>query len=311
MSAEDMLDAEDAELVRRLAGLRRSLRPLTETVDDAFVDFERRLVERLAERAAAARAIAEANVRILELLDEEQRLRDRISAQKSELEQVASQLERDARASAEAAVEAVFQLEEQEQRLAAANAKAAALRKEQEELERKAFVDALTGLFNHRYFEEQIVLEIARAQRYGRPLSLLFVDADHFKSLNDSHGHPVGDAALRRIGEILTGVVRASDLTVRLDGTPFAVRYGGEEFVLILPETPLDGALVVGERVRRAVEEAEFVGAATQPGGRITVSVGVASLVPGDDAASLTKRADDALYAAKRSGRNRVVPQAA
>jgi diguanylate cyclase (GGDEF)-like protein len=158
---------------------------------------------------------------------------------------------------------------------------------------------------NHRFFNEQIGFEVARAQRYGRTLSLLFVDVDHFKQLNDNFGHPTGDAVLRTLAALLRQQVRSSDLPLK--GSPFAARYGGEEFVIILPETPLEGARTCAERLRSQVAAAEMPGGRSQPLGCVTVSIGVATLGRDEDAVSLIKRADEALFAAKRGGRNRVV----
>lgn len=148
---------------------------------------------------------------------------------------------------------------------------------------------------------------MARARRYGRALSIVFIDVDYFKKLNDTHGHQVGDQVLSAVGRIVSGEVRGADITVRLDGAPFAVRYGGEEFVVILPETDSAGAQRVAERLRQRVESEELPGGHTQPGGRITISAGVATLEGGDtDVESLVQRADSALYRAKQTGRNRV-----
>ncbi len=152
----------------------------------------------------------------------------------------------------------------------------------------QSITDPLTGLRNRRAFLERLHEETERATRYGSPLSLAMVDVDHFKMLNDTHGHPVGDAALQQIGQVLRSQSRTTDLVAR---------YGGEEFVIILPATDLDGAQVLGERFRRSVEQAR---SCDLP---LTVSVGVAELHTnsGDD---LVRDADIALYRAKADGRN-------
>lgn len=162
--------------------------------------------------------------------------------------------------------------------------------------------DGLTGLFNHRHFQERLEHEIHRAHRYESTLSLLFIDVDHFKAYNDKHGHPEGDELLRSMGQLLlsggASLLRAADL---------AARYGGEEFVVVLPETALQGAGVVAERIRRAVATYPFRHPHPQPSGRVTISVGVAELASGADAKGrLLASADAALYRSKANGRNRV-----
>lgn len=163
--------------------------------------------------------------------------------------------------------------------------------------------DGLTGLFNHRAFQEHLRRELNQAKRVGRPLALLMVDVDHFKSYNDTYGHPAGDAVLRQVAEILRAHVRGADLVAR---------YGGEEFTLLLPGTGTTMGRAVAEKLCRAVAERTFVGArSSQPTGRLTVSIGVASW-PEDasEPAALLDLADRALYAAKRSGRACVVTAA-
>jgi len=172
--------------------------------------------------------------------------------------------------------------------------------------------DGLTGLYNHRYFQERLIAEISRAERSGKPLTLLFFDIDHFKHLNDTNGHPVGDRVLAGVADILRNSTRVSDVPVKLAQMDIAARYGGEEFVLILPEASREDAFTKAERLRLAVESYPFPGRETQPGGKVTVSCGLAEF-PRDatDARSLISAADGALYAAKRQGRNRVVSAAA
>jgi two-component system chemotaxis response regulator CheY len=158
--------------------------------------------------------------------------------------------------------------------------------------------DRLTGLFNRYAFDHRLADEVERARRYGRPLSFILLDLDHFKQYNDSHGHPRGDALLSEFGSVLTAGVRATD---------FIARYGGEEFAIILPETDAANALVVAEKIRTATQAYPFPRRESQPGGAITVSVGVASFpAPIADSAKLLESADRALYQAKHAGRNRV-----
>jgi diguanylate cyclase (GGDEF)-like protein len=158
--------------------------------------------------------------------------------------------------------------------------------------------DGLTQLYNHKFFHQLLATEISRAQRYGGQLSLLMIDVDHFKAYNDGNGHPMGDAALQKVAWILSETSRDVDSVSR---------YGGEEFAIITPETPKAGALELAERLRRRIEEADFQKAEVMPGGKFTISIGVASF-PEDAStkAELIEKADQALYLAKTGGRNRV-----
>ncbi|MCH8274893.1 MAG: diguanylate cyclase [Armatimonadetes bacterium] len=159
-------------------------------------------------------------------------------------------------------------------------------------LEQLAFTDGLTGLNNHRTFQERFQAAFAHGRRYGQPLSLLMLDLDNFKELNDAHGHPTGDAVLVYAAMALQDVVRDSD---------FVSRYGGDEFAIVLPGTDITGALDLAERVRSDLERWEDA-----PSG-FSVSVGVAELTPDiRDANDLLRAADDSLYEAKRRGRNRI-----
>jgi diguanylate cyclase (GGDEF)-like protein len=164
----------------------------------------------------------------------------------------------------------------------------------------QARFDALTGCSNRRYFFEELGLELQRATRFGYSCCLAMVDIDHFKSVNDVYGHAAGDAVLRHFVQTVSTCLRSSDLLGRL---------GGEEFALLMPQTTLDGAMELAERVRRTVEQS----LASSAGGevRFTVSVGVVqSMGAGDEVEAFVARADDAMYAAKRSGRNKVCCEA-
>lgn len=163
-------------------------------------------------------------------------------------------------------------------------------------LEHMAHTDYLTSLMNRRALLECAEAEIERSRRYGKPPSVLILDIDHFKDINDRFGHVVGDAALRQ----LAGVLRSTFRTVDLLG-----RWGGEEFVAFMPETPLAGAFDVAERIRQAVEDTEIAAGVDTPL-KLTVSIGVASLMPTDDVDAVITRADTALYRAKNTGRNSV-----
>lgn len=164
-----------------------------------------------------------------------------------------------------------------------------------DELRRRATTDALTGLANRGAFEEALAREIARARRAGAALAVVVLDVDHFKRVNDAHGHAAGDAVLREVAARLEAAARAGDL---------AGRVGGEEFAVALPDADLAAAADVAERVRRRVADAPVA----FPGGAVavTISAGVAALAGGEDAVALVARADARLYEAKRAGRDRV-----
>ena len=160
------------------------------------------------------------------------------------------------------------------------------------DLERLAIRDELTGLFNYRHFKIMLQQEVNRAVRYQRPLSLMVLDVDHFKVINDTHGHAEGDCALAGLAAVLVAKVRAIDTVFR---------YGGEEFAVVLPETRGEHAFAVAERLRQSVEAAVLV-----KGRGMTVSVGVAEFRSTEDADAFLRRTDSALYIAKRAGRNLV-----
>ncbi len=166
-----------------------------------------------------------------------------------------------------------------------------------------AITDALTGLYNRRYMETHLATLVEQAAARGKPIAVLIVDIDYFKSVNDSHGHDAGDDVLREFALRIRKAIRNIDL---------ACRYGGEEFVIVMPETDMAVATMVAERHAPAHRHEPF---AIQQGARkleVTISIGIAAMgAPDDNAAAILKRADQALYRAKRDGRNRVVPDAA
>src|SRR5579859_2927456 len=168
-------------------------------------------------------------------------------------------------------------------------------------VEELAVRDSLTGLFNRRAFDARLTDEVQRAVRYQRPLSLLMIDIDHFKLYNDQHGHPQGDALLRELSTLFLSCVRSTD---------YVTRYGGEEFAIILPETNSANALAVAGTILDRVCRHPFAFRETQPGGSLTVSIGVAGHDDHQlDEAQLLLAADQALYLAKAAGRNRVVSE--
>ncbi len=159
-------------------------------------------------------------------------------------------------------------------------------------LEKLSITDPLTDLYNRHKLDMEFAKELERSNRYHRPFSLLIIDIDHFKSINDRLGHQSGDIVLRKLGELIRQRVRSSDIPGR---------WGGEEFLVICPETDRKGAYLLAEKLRKDVESYQFL-----PGATITISGGVAEYVPGEDGDALLKRADDHLYRAKHDSRNTI-----
>jgi diguanylate cyclase (GGDEF)-like protein len=165
-----------------------------------------------------------------------------------------------------------------------------------EEIYRLTIMDGLTQIHNKRYLMEALEREIVRARRHGRSLSLVMLDVDHFKRINDEHGHLAGDFVLKELARVVQGRLRRDEV--------FA-RYGGEELAVLLPETPIEGAVTLAEAVRERVAAHRFVFQGDTI--RVTISAGAAALAEGDQRADdLIRRADERLYAAKRGGRDRV-----
>jgi len=158
-------------------------------------------------------------------------------------------------------------------------------------------IDDLTGIYNHRFFIQQLTREVARQKRYSAPLSLLMIDIDYFKNYNDGNGHLAGDQALKAIAMLIQRAVRQTDIVAR---------YGGEEFAAILINAGAEGAREIAERVRTTVARMRFPNESSQPNGDLTVSIGVATFVPPSSVTDLIREADNRLYQAKRAGRNRV-----
>jgi len=186
-----------------------------------------------------------------------------------------------------------------EERLTLSKNEISNLQQSLEAIRAESLTDPLTGLGNRKYFDRMIEMAVQSALANGEPLSLLMFDIDHFKSFNDSYGHLTGDQVLRLVGMSLKQTIKGQDITAR---------YGGEEFAVVLPNTALRQALTVADHIRRAVMAKELKKKSTgEILGRVTISVGVSMLKPGDDTDALIERADGCLYAAKRNGRNRVV----
>lgn len=173
----------------------------------------------------------------------------------------------------------------------------------QERLKLAGLTDALTGAHNRRYFEHRCQVEISQSRRYQYPLTCMFIDVDHFKRINDRHGHPSGDDALRAIAQAIQSQLRVGDTIAR---------YGGEEFVILLPQSGAPDSLQIAERIRRRIE-ALALQSRSGEALRLTISIGLSVLAKGDQAGGqqqlaeqLIGTADEALYRAKKGGRNRV-----
>lgn len=158
-----------------------------------------------------------------------------------------------------------------------------------------ALRDPLTGTGNRIAMDQTLIREIDMAKRHLQPLSLLMLDIDHFKRVNDSHGHGIGDEVLKGVAEAIKNQLRNVDMVFR---------FGGEEFLILLSNTSRDAAALVGERLRHAAQAQDYFAAGTRI--ELTVSLGCATLLAGESAESLLRRADNALYVAKREGRNRL-----
>ncbi|HEC20789.1 MAG TPA: diguanylate cyclase [Gammaproteobacteria bacterium] len=187
---------------------------------------------------------------------------------------------------------------ELQEELAQTNQDLSKLRSEFKRVREESLVDPLTGVQNRRAFDASLETAFNQAQQSSEPLCLLMVDIDHFKKVNDTYGHVVGDAVLKLVARAINDTVRGGDVLAR---------YGGEEFILLLPDTPLEGAERVADNicnvVRNQIMDRSHVG---KDIGRVTVSVGVALFCQKESAEAFVARADTALYRAKQSGRNRV-----
>ncbi|MFB4204387.1 MULTISPECIES: GGDEF domain-containing protein [Arhodomonas] len=180
-------------------------------------------------------------------------------------------------------------------RLRESEAKIAELRRRLAEERNRGATDALTGIYNRKAFQERFAVELARRQRYGRRLSLIILDIDHFKGVNDAYGHVTGDRILTAVASRLQAEVRAIDLLAR---------YGGEEFVVLLPETDLQQARHTAGKLLARIRDEHFQTGEHKIG--ITISAGVTEVRSDDTAARALERSDAGLYAAKNGGRNRI-----
>jgi diguanylate cyclase (GGDEF)-like protein len=271
----------------------RILITASERVDDLRDAVNRARVHRFVSkplRVMDLRTTVTSAIREMLLEQENRRLVEELSEKNQRLQKALSEVQNHERK-----LERVVESRTQELRIAMA------------ELEKLALRDGLTGLYNHRFLQEALTSELARGARYNHAVSLVFLDVDHFKNYNDLHGHPAGDALLKQLAAILTDTGDMPELRFRGRMTDIAARYGGEEFVVVLPQTPKEGARIRADRLRESIEGFPFPQETEQPMGKVTVSVGVATYP--DDALtkqSLLEAADQALYRAKRAGRNLV-----
>lgn len=192
----------------------------------------------------------------------------------------------------------MYQSNQLEEMLQQSNAAMEELRKDLEHVRREAMTDGLTGLANRKSFDAEFDRVFQDSEKNEQRFTLLMLDIDHFKSFNDNFGHQVGDQVLRLVARTLKDSIKGKD---------FAARYGGEEFAIILPDTDLAGAVIVGNALRKAVASKDVINRSTgKVLGRITMSVGVAEYMGDKTAEDLIERADSALYTAKHNGRNQV-----
>ena len=188
-----------------------------------------------------------------------------------------------------------------EARLEATREEITALQRDLDEVRRASMLDPLTKIYNRKSFDERMQSAFTEAESDGQPLCLMLLDIDHFKRFNDTWGHQTGDQVLRLVAMTMKSNIKGKDM---------AARYGGEEFAAILPETDLEGAIILADNIRKAVQAKELLKRSTNEKlGRITASFGVAMYKPGESISSLIERADRCLYAAKHAGRNRVVSE--
>jgi len=167
-----------------------------------------------------------------------------------------------------------------------------------EKLENMSTIDALTGVYNRRYLDIQLPKEIELARRYKSFLSICMIDIDDFKHYNDRNGHLAGDECLKKVAEVISSTIRSGDIVAR---------YGGEEFLVIFPATDKNGAFIAAEKIRKNIEQTKFEFGETQPLGKVTVSIGIATYpVDAQDYSKLIEIADRFLYKAKTSGKNTV-----
>lgn len=286
------------ELLKEASTLRpyaaRLLVTASERVSDLTAAVNRARVHRFLSKPVRLQElveIVEEAIRLASLESENQRLAAELLQKNTELQRVLALVQ-------ESEKRLEKEVEERTKDLSAAN----------KELKLLALRDTLTGLYNHRLFQESLTAEFARASRYGNSLSLVLLDVDHFRHYNEKCGHSTGDELLRQLARLLAATDDSQDSRFRGRSSDVVARFGGDEFVVILPMTDKDGALACAGRMRELIARHPFLRRDVQPGGTVTVSAGVATF-PRDaqDKTAFVKAAQDALAAAKQAGRNRVV----
>jgi len=207
-----------------------------------------------------------------------------------------AELQKMSKSNIDSADDITQQLEALQARIKEAQAEVEHYKQRAVKLHMETLTDTLTGMSNRRAVDKKLIEEFTRFQRYGHPCSLLICDLDEFKIINDTFGHSTGDTVLKKVAHIIKGSLRACD---------FVGRYGGEEFMVILPDTPADGATAAAEKLRMTVDDSDFFYDTEDV--NVTISIGVSQFNKDDDYGVVFDRADKALYEAKSKGRNKVV----
>lgn len=295
-SLRERMHAERAGIETFLGTLTERLRELEEFVDSAHAGHQASDSAGQELGVAVAREVDELNAEVRDAHNIDA-LRLTLESRVQHIGERVTRHLHDERQRNEQSREMLTQLDE---RLRQTEAETSRLQRLLDEERARASQDSLTGIWNRGAFDKRLGEEVSRARRSGRPLSLMFLDVDHFKRLNDTYGHQAGDRVLVSVAKLIGGGLRAHD---------FLARYGGEEFVVLMPDTGAAPALQVAERVREAIATASFRFQG-QPVG-VTLSAGVSDLLEGEEAETLLERADKALYRAKHDGRNRCVSAAA
>ncbi len=278
-----------------------------QAVDEIYDQFFGRFVEE-AELRDASQRIERTVSDVIQCIDAASGSADRYGSVLAEFVDEAGNHEDDAMREAVSAIldetrEMATANRQMEQRLEFSAREIQLLRQHLERLEREASLDSLTGIANRKSFDAALRAAIVRANADKQPLTVLMIDIDHFKTFNDTHGHLMGDQVLKLVAGYVAKCTKGQDT---------AARYGGEEFVVVLPQTGLTDGLKVAENIRRYVAAKKVVNRRTGSSlGQITLSIGAAEYRPGETAATLVHRADEALYLAKNTGRNRTVAETA
>jgi diguanylate cyclase len=297
--------AEITDLVRVMDRLVNHEKLNAQTVDEVYEQFFGRRIEE-AELREASRRIETTVTQVVEYIDSAAEEAEYYGTVLAGFSDKAQQPNTDLGKEVTTVLDQTKQMAESnrglEEKLQASSREIVQLREHLERLEREVSMDGLTGVANRKRFDVSLRQEIAVANRDHSQVSLLMVDIDFFKKFNDTYGHLLGDQVLRLVARYLTDCIKGNDL---------AARYGGEEFAVILPRTRLEDAVHVAEQIRSHVASKKVVNRRTGEAlGKITLSIGVGEYKLGETPAELIHRADEALYLAKKSGRDRVMSEA-